>query len=163
MKKLMLIVAVLLVAATCQAADFSAWILTAPDSDVNLRVGQVFDDVEVCLELGWDQRQDMETVSPDRAGIIGIYHLTQILKWEDTPVLSPFAGVLNTLEARPYVGLGVMMGWHEQIVEAKWVAGMTFADNPARPWCFIIEYQDGDGPVTLQSDTAIFLGMRFQF
>jgi len=55
-----------------------------------------------------------------------------------------------------------MMGWHTQELQAKWVAGVSFADSPARPWSVVVEYQDGDGPVTAQDDSAVFLGFRYE-
>jgi hypothetical protein len=164
MKKWILVLMLLVAASGCNTT--TAWMMTAPDSDVNARVGATLVDdgsLEGVVEVGYDSSRDLETVSPDRIGGLLIYHPTQVLQWEDTPVLSPFADVLDSLEARPYVGVGPMVNWDTQELEAKWVAGVTFADSPARPWAFTIEYQDGDGPVTATDDSAVFLGFRCEF
>jgi hypothetical protein len=119
--------------------------------------------LEAVVEVGYDASRDIESVSPDRIGGLLIYHPTQVLQWEDTPPLfSPFAGVLNSLEARPYVGVGPMVNWDTQQLEAKWVAGVAFANSPARPWAVTVEYQDGDGPVTAVDDSGVFIGFRYE-
>lgn len=161
-KRLMLVIVLaLLVATGCN--DTTAWVMTAPDSDANFRLGtMVGENAEVVGEVGYDSSSFNNDGTPDRFGVLLIYHLTQELHWEDTPDPSPFAGILQALQARPYVGAGPMMARGDQRLEGKWVAGTTFADHPDRPWAFNMEYQDGDGMVTARDDSAVFFGFRIQ-
>ena len=156
----------LLTAVGCDESNMTAWGLTAPDSDVNLRLGLTVGEeknAEIAVEVGYDSSQMNNDGTPDRVGGVFIYHLTQELRWDDTPDESPIAGVLEALSARPYVGLGCMMDRGDSRIEGKWIAGTTFADNPDRPWAFVVEYQDGDGLVTARDDSAVFFGVRLEF
>ena len=155
-----------LLVAGCNDSNMTTWGLTAPDSDVNLRLGATVGDeknAEIAVEIGYDSSQMNNDGTPDRVGGVFIYHLTQELRWDDTPSESPIAGVLELLQARPYVGLGAMIDRGTSELEAKWVVGTTFADNPDRPWAFVVEYQDSDGMVTARDDSAVFFGARLEF
>lgn len=144
----------------------TAWGLKAPDSDVNLRVGTALGEArnaEVCVEIGYNSSSMNDDGTPDRIGGVFIYHLTQEVRWDDTPDPSPFAGILEALQARPFVGIGCMMDRGDQRLEGKWLVGTTFADHPDRPWAIVVEYQDGDGLVTARDDSAVFFGARLTF
>ncbi len=166
-KKLMAAVACVLAFAAvgCDSSNMTAWGLTAPDSDANLRLGATVGEeknAEVFAEIGYNS-SGFNDGTPDRFGLGFIYHLTQELHWEDTPASSPIANVLETLQARPYVGIGCMVDRGTQMLEGKWIVGTTFADNPDRPWSFIAELQEGDGLVTARDDSAVFFGVRLEF
>ncbi len=167
MKKLVTIMAIVLAftAVGCNDNDkMTTWGLTAPDSDVNLRIGRTIGDTgEVFGEIGYNSSSLNNEGQPDRFGGGFIYHLTQELRWEDTPDPSPLASIFNTLQARPYVGIACMTDRGTQVVEGKYIVGTTFADNPDMPWAFVVEWQAGDGMVTASDDEAVFLGARLKF
>ncbi len=167
MKTIMSIVAVmLLVVAGCNDGQMTTWGLTAPDSDANFRVGLTVGEAqnaEIAFEVGYDSSSLNNDGTPDRLGGVFIYHLTQELRWDDTPDPSPFKDLLDTLQARPYVGVGIMVDRGDQRLEGKWIAGSTFADHPDRPWAFVAEWQSGDGLVTAYDDEAVFFGVRLEF
>lgn len=167
-ERLMTVVAIVLLVAVvgCNENKMTTWGLTAPDSDLNLRLGATVGEArnaEVFAELGYDSSQMNNDGTPDRIGGGFIYHLTQELRLEDTPSHSPFKDALEFLNARPYVGIGCMMDRGDSRLEGKWIAGTTFADHPARPWAFVVEYQDSDGLVTARDDSAVFFGVRLEF
>ena len=167
-KKLMAAVACILAFAAvgCDSSNMTAWGLAGPDSDANLRFGTTLGEkgnAELDVELGWNSSSFNNDGTPDRIGAIFIYHLTQEIRWDDTPELSPIADVLEALRARPYIGVGGMMDRGDQRLEGKWAVGTTFADSPDMPWAFTVEYQDGDGLVTARDDSAVFFGVRLEF
>jgi hypothetical protein len=159
----MIMVVLLLTAAGCND-NMTAWGLTAPDSDVNLRLGgKVGDNGEVFGEVGYNSSSFNDDGTPDRIGGGFIYHLTQEIQWEDTPDPSPFADILSSLQARPYIGIGCMADRGTQTLEGKYIAGVTFAVSPEMPWAFVAEWQEGDGLVTVNDDSAVFFGARFRY
>lgn len=155
-----------LVAGCSENRDMTAWGLTSQDSDANVRVGTTLGEAgnaEACVELGYNSSSFNNDGTPDRIGAMFIYHPTQELRLEDTPGLTPIADIINTLRARPYVGIGGMMDRGDQRIEGKWAIGTSFADSPDMPWAFVVEYQDGDGLVTARDDSAVFFGARARF
>ena len=155
----------LLTAVGCNdTSKTTTWVLTAPDSDVNVRVGRTIGETgEVFGEVGYNSSSLNNEGQPDRFGGGFIYHLTQEIQWFDTGDPSPIAGILNTLQARPYVGIACMTNRGTQVVEGKYIVGTTFADNPEMPWAFMVEWQAGDGLVTSRDDEAVFIGARLKY
>lgn len=133
----------------CNEEKMAIWTGTSQETDLCARAGIVSGKgtTEVGVEVEYDRTSDVEWgPTPDRVGPYVIFWLTQDMTITDTPESSPLKDVLESLHARPYVGMnllgGVDDGWRN--IQPNFKVGTMFTSGDGDDIGVYVEYKDGD-------------------
>jgi hypothetical protein len=167
MKKLMLIVAVLLMACAPIQADLTAWGLSADNADTLLetRLGWETDRIEPGLGFKWFTRDPEWGPEPDVVSGYLIYHVDELVQVEDETPDNPLEEFLHGLAVRPYAGLelAVPTQGEQRQVQTNFLVGTLFSLDSEFKRAFVVEYIEGEGAILPGDRRAVKLGFRLRF
>jgi hypothetical protein len=151
MKKLMLIVAVLLMACVPAKADLTVWGLSADNADTLLetRLGWEADRIESGLGLKWFTRDPEWGPGPDVVSGYLMYHVDEVVQADDETPDNPLEELLHGLAVRPYASLelAVPTQGEQRQVQTNFLVGTLFSLDPEFKRAFVIEYIEGEGAI----------------
>ena len=154
----------LLVAAGCQENQkMTVWGISGQGMDLVGRVGIQKNNAEGGAVLKY-AAGDIGDVEPDVVGGYLIFFPTYDITVNDTPESSPLKDFFDALHARPYSGLEIVtpIEGHTE-VRPNFIMGSLFTLDPLDNWGFVVEWMDGDGLVSQNGDSEVFVGIRGQF
>jgi len=166
MKKL-IVMLVLLVAATVQAADpndgISVWGTTtdAADSAIGAYLGLVRNNVEIGGVVKWDTREPWNQ-DVDMAGAYLMFHIPIVLKAESpNPAWDEWAGYLC---AKPVIGVEGLIptSGRDRSVDVNWLVGTLISLDPQWKTSLAVLYTTGQATGN-GDDDILSIGARIKF